>query len=159
MNPELLQQASAFIWMEGDMLDHAEYDGWLNLWTADGEYVIPIDPKETDFVNTLNYAYDDAAMRAKRVQRLISGESISTTPTARTVRSISRLRVLEDGGDAITVRCAQDLREFRKDKLRQHTADITYTLQRGGDHGFKIRSKIVRLINSTDTLTSVGYIL
>ena len=159
MNIELLQQASAFIWMEGDMLDHAEYSAWLDLWTPDGEYVIPIDPRETDYQNTLNYAYDDHAMRRKRVNRLISGESISTTPTARTVRSVSRVRVLEEEGDQVTVRCAQDLREFRKDKLRQHTADITYKLQRKSEGGFAIRSKVIQLINSTDTLTSVGFIL
>jgi 3-phenylpropionate/cinnamic acid dioxygenase small subunit len=158
MNTELLQQASTFIWMEGDMLDHAEYDAWLALWTADGEYVIPIDPCETNFQDTLNYAYDDDEMRRKRIARLISGESISTTPTARTVRNVSRLRILEDNGGQITVRCAQDLREFRKGKFRQHTADVTYKLQRS-EGGFRIRSKVIQLINSTDTLTSVGFIL
>ena len=127
-------------------------------WTADGKYIVPIDPVETDFENTLNYAYDDGAMRRKRVARLTGGESISTTPTARTVRSVSRVRLLGDTGDFVTVRCAQSLCEFRKDTFRQHTADITYTLLRSGD-SFRLHSKVIRLINSTDTLTTVGYIL
>lgn len=158
MNIELLQKASAFIWLESDMLDHTEYQDWLKLWAEDGLYVIPIDPKETDFENTLNYAYDDHAMRQKRVERIIGGESISTTPLARTVRSVSRLRLLAEDGDSVTVRCAQDLHEFRKDRFRQHTADITYTLQRDGN-GFRISRKLIQMINSTDTLTAVGFIL
>ena len=158
MNIELLNKASAFIWAESDMLDHTEYDDWLKLWAPDGVYVIPIDPKETDFENTLNYAYDDRHMREKRVARLVGGEAISSAPVARTVRSVSRMRLLSEDGDRVTVRCAQDLREFRKDRFRQHTSDVTYELLRDGD-SFRIQRKIVRLINSTDTLTAVGYIL
>ncbi len=158
MNTELLQQASAFVWQEADMLDHGEFADWLKLWTDDGLYIVPIDPNETDFDNTLNYAYDDHTMRAKRVTRLTSGESISTTPQARTVRSVSRLRVLGEANGVVTVRGAQDLKEFRKDVLRQHIADVTYELKREAE-GFRLQRKVVRLINSTDTLTSIGYIL
>lgn len=32
---------------------------------------------DDDFANALNYAYDNQAMREKRVHRLYSGESIS----------------------------------------------------------------------------------
>lgn len=158
MDTELLQQAAAFVWAEADMLDHGEFADWLDLWTDDGLYIVPIDPDETDFDNTLNYAYDDHAMRKKRVTRLGSGESISTTPQARTVRSVSRLRVLSEADGVVTVRGAQDLKEFRKDVLRQHIADVTYELKREGD-GFRLQRKVIRLINSTDTLTSIGYIL
>jgi 3-phenylpropionate/cinnamic acid dioxygenase small subunit len=158
MNTELLQQATAFLWAEADMLDHAEYADWLALWADGGQYVIPIDPNERDFENTLNYAFDDDAMRRKRVTRLTSGESISTTPPPRTVRNVSRVRVLGEADGVLRVRCAQDVREFRKNTLRQHTADLDYELLREGD-GFRIRRKVVRLINATDALTSVGFIL
>lgn len=158
MNIELLQKAAAFIWQEADMLDHTEYEDWLKLWTENGIYVIPIDPKETDFENTLNYAYDDKHMREKRVARLIGGEAISSAPVARTVRSVSRLRLLSEDGDHVTVRCAQDLREFRKDRFRQHTSDVTYDLLRHGE-SFRIARKVIQMINSTDTLTAIGFIL
>ena len=158
MNIELITQASAFIWQEADMLDHGEYPQWLASWTADGLYIVPIDPTETDLANTLNYAYDNAAMRAKRVARLGSGESISTSPVPRTVRAVSRFRILSDDGKKLVVRCAQDLREFRKDVLKHYSADVTYELVRDGG-SFLINSKVIRLINSTDTLHGIGYIL
>ena len=44
-----------------------------------------IDQQTTDFANVLNYAYDNTRDAGKRVQRLYSGESISTT-RARTIR-------------------------------------------------------------------------
>lgn len=158
MNTELITQASAFIWEEADRLDHGEYAQWLDSWTADGIYIVPIDSSETDLANALNYAYDNAAMRAKRVARLGSGESISTSPVPRTVRAVSRFRILSDDGSKVVVRCAQNLREFRKDVLKHYTADVTYELVRHGG-SFLIGSKVVRLINSTDTLHGIGYIL
>jgi 3-phenylpropionate/cinnamic acid dioxygenase small subunit len=158
MNLDLLNSATAFVWAEADMLDHAEYAAWLDLWTPDGLYIVPIDPDTVDFANTLNYANDDADMRAKRVARLTSGESVSTQPRARTVRSVSRLRILRGDAGALTLRGAQDLRDFRKDCFHQHTADVTWDLVRNGDT-WRIRRKVVRLINSVDTLSTIGYVL
>lgn len=158
MNLNLFNEVTAFIWQEGDMLDHGEYDTWLKLWTEKGTYIIPIDPKETDFENTLNYAYDDHHMRGLRVQRLIGGESISTSPQPRTVRTISRIRVLADDGVNVTVRAAQNIREFRKESLKHYSADVTYTLVRA-EGSFKIHRKVISLINSDDTLAGIGYIL
>ncbi|KTC35935.1 MAG: aromatic-ring-hydroxylating dioxygenase subunit beta [Pseudomonas sp.] len=158
MNLQLLQEVSAFIWQEGDMLDHGEYDAWLAQWTDQGTYIIPIRPEETDYENTLNYAYDDHHMRGLRVQRLVGGESISTSPRPRTVRTLSRFRVLDDDGTNLTVRCAQNLREFRKDTLKHYSANLTYTLVRT-EGGLRIQRKVVGLINSDDTLAGIGYIL
>ncbi|OIN47037.1 hypothetical protein BLL37_08725 [Pseudomonas azotoformans] len=158
MNLQVLQEVTAFIWQEGDMLDHGEYAAWLKMWTPKGTYIIPINPKETDFENTLNYAYDDHHMRELRVKRLIGGESISTSPQPRTVRTQSRFRVLSDDGVNVTVRCAQNVREFRKESLKLYSADLTYELVRAGG-GFEIHRKVVSLINSDDALAGIGYIL
>ena len=158
MNTQLISQVAAFVWQEADMLDHAEYDNWLNLWSEDGLYIVPIDPKETDFANTLNYAHDDGKMRKLRVERLLSGESVSTTPAPTVARSASRFRILEDDGKNLRVRCAQNIREFNKHSQKHYTADVTYDLlhQNGG---FKLRRKIVRLVNSTNTLQAMAFIL
>jgi 3-phenylpropionate/cinnamic acid dioxygenase small subunit len=158
MNLKTLNEVTAFIWQEGDMLDHGEFDNWLNLWADKGTYIIPIDPMEEDFENSLNYAYDDHHMRELRVQRLTGGESISTSPQPRTVRTLSRFRVLFEDPHTVTVRCAQNLREFRKDSLKHYSADIVYQLERTDD-SFKIQRKLIRLINSDDTLAGIGYIL
>ena len=158
MNTLLLNQVTAFLWEEGDMLDNELYADWLNLWHKDGRYIVPIDPKETDFSNTLNYANDDAQMREMRVRRLTGGESISTSPEPRTIRLNARFRILEDDGEAVTVRCAQFLTDFRKENSHQYAANLSYQLRRHGE-SFLIMQKVVRLINSDDVLQTIGYIL
>ena len=42
--------------------------------------------------------------------------------------------------------------------LKHYTADVSFELVRIGG-SFLIRRKVVRLINSTDTLQGIGYIL
>lgn len=159
INLNLLNEVTAFIWAEADMLDHAEYQDWLGLWNEAGVYIIPIDPTQTDYENSLNYAYDNHHMRNLRVKRLENGEAISTAPKANTVRSISRVRVIQEQGNEIILRCAQNLREFRKENLKHYTADVTYHLERQAQGELKIQRKIINLVNSTDTLAGISYIL
>lgn len=159
MTPDsALVAAMSVINLEGDLLDQGEFNAWLDLWQHDGLYVVPIDPNETDFKNTLNYACDDHHMRERRVKRLYSGESISTTPRARTLRTLSRFRLLESGEDRIVVRGAQSLWEHRKGHSRHYAADITWHLL-PQDGKWLIAQKVIRLVNSDDVLHSIGYIL
>ena len=97
-------------------------------------------------------------MRKKRVHRLYSGESISTTPRARTIRMLARHRIVKAEGSQIELRCAQSLWEFRKGNRQHYVADITYVLEKQAD-SFLIKQKVIRVINGDDYLRSVGYIL
>jgi 3-phenylpropionate/cinnamic acid dioxygenase small subunit len=153
-----LQDAMEFVWLEADLLDSAAYAEWLALWTPTARYVVPIEPGATDFENTLNYAYDDAAMRQKRVDRLVSGQSVSASPVARTVRLLSRFRIIDATPGGCTLRSAQLLTEFRRGRERSYAAEVTHRLV-AGPAGLLIEEKVIRLINSTASLTGIGYIL
>jgi 3-phenylpropionate/cinnamic acid dioxygenase small subunit len=154
----LLNQVTAFINTEADMLDFEEYREWLDLWTENGVYIVPIDPKETDYANTLNYAYDKAEMRELRVARLTSGEAVSTQTTEKTVRQFGRFRILESDDEQVFVRCSMYLSECRHGNLKTYPADVTYKLLRA-DNDFRIEEKVIRLQNSDAYLSSIGYIL
>ena len=154
----LLNEAMAFVWLEADLLDSAGYDEWLSLWTPGGRYVVPIDPGTTDFENALNYAYDDHAMRVKRADRLVSGQSVSASPVARTVRLLSRFRLLHASPEGCELRCAQLLTEFRRGRERMYAADLEFRLLRTLE-GLRIDRKVIRLINAAEALGGIGYIL
>lgn len=156
--PVTLAEAMEFAWYEADLLDHAIYDEWLAQWTADALYIVPIEPGTTDFENSLNYAYDDHGMRKKRVERLLNGQSISASPVALTVRSLSRFRLLQTDEASCELRCAQIITEYRRGRERTYTGDVTYRLVRGST-GLQIARKVVWLINSTEALGGIGYIL
>lgn len=153
-----LLEAMAFVWLEADRLDHAEFEDWLAMWTPQWRYVVPVEPGETDFETHLNYAYDDHALRAKRVERMLSGVSVSASPVARTIRALSRFRLLADDGTTLELRCMQRLTEFRRGRERTYVADLEYCLERDAS-GFKMARKVVRLINADHPLGGISYIL
>lgn len=153
-----LLDAMAFAWLEADRLDHREFDDWLGMWTEDALYIVPIEPGVTDFAAHLNNAYDNAEMRAKRVERMMGGDSVSASPLAKTVRALSRFRLLSDDGKTIELRCMQTLTEYRRERLKTHVADLEFTFVREGA-GLKMKQKVVRLINADNSLSGISYIL
>jgi hypothetical protein len=78
------------------------YAEWATLWSDSGKYIIPIDPDTEDFEATLNYAYDDARMRDLCIERLTAGYSPSAVDAAKTIRTVSRFRLVEDRSSAKT---------------------------------------------------------
>lgn len=147
-----------FIWQEADLLDQKDYKTWLSLWDDAGLYIVPIDRTTHDYAATLNYAYDDAAMRRMRVARLTSGESVSAAAAGVTVRTLSRFRRLEDGPDSeICIRCAQHLVENRNGNQRLYAADVTYRLV-SSPSGLRLLEKVVLMANSTDALAGITFL-
>jgi 3-phenylpropionate/cinnamic acid dioxygenase small subunit len=157
-HPITLDEAMQFAWYEADLLDSASYDEWQALWTPTSRYIVPIEPGATDFEDTLNYAYDDTGMRAKRADRLVSGQSVSASPVARTVRLMSRFRLMHADAGKCEMRCAQMLTEYRRERERTYAADVEFIYVRTPG-GLRIERKVIRLINGADALGGIGYIL
>ncbi|MGH8436426.1 MAG: aromatic-ring-hydroxylating dioxygenase subunit beta [Pseudomonas sp.] len=153
-----LAQAIEFIWREAELLDRKDYAAWSELWSEDGVYVVPIDPDTTDFAASLNYVYDDARMRAMRIERLSNGFAPSAVDAARTVRSVSRFCLVEASGNVVEVRSAQLLFAYKRGVHMPVAADLTHRI-RFENGSARLEQKVVRLINSHDNLTALGYLL
>ena len=152
----LLQDVTRFLWHEADFLDGCAYDEWLDLWTEDGLYVMPIGAGE-DYANQLNLCYDNAKMRRDRVGRFQAGFSISSAPPAVTVRTVSRIVIDKAVGDLITVRAAEHLVEDKFGRQRVWAGNVHYVLK-ATDGGFKLHEKVIRLLNSDGMLNSFSYL-
>lgn len=154
---QLLAEVTAFLNTEADMLDHKEYDDWLQLWSETGLYIVPIDHSIKEYKNALNIAYDDAEMRRLRVARLQSGEAVSTQISANTVRTVSRFRLLDEQDGLLRVRCAYCLFENKKGDMRTYPGSLQFKLRRHNG-SFQIEEKIVKLMKSNEYLATVSYI-
>jgi 3-phenylpropionate/cinnamic acid dioxygenase small subunit len=151
-------RALEFIWREAELLDRKEYTAWGELWSADGFYIIPIDRDCTDYASQLNYAYDDANMRRLRIERLNSGLSMSAADAAYTVRTVSRCTLAQAEGDVVEVHSAQLLAAYKRGSMTMFAADLTHQI-RLTDEGAILEQKVVRLINSFDTLNALGFLM
>ena len=150
--------AVSLIWREAHLLDARRYEDWDGLWAEGGEYVVPIDRDTTDFASRLNLVFDDDRMRRMRIERLTGGFSISAAAAARTVRSVSRFVVTGREDEAIEISSAQVLVGYKREETFVLAADVTHRIAFGAD-GPRISRKIVRLVNSEDTVTASGFLL
>ena len=151
-------RAIEFIWREAELLDRRDYQAWLDLWEPTGFYVVPIDPATTDYAATLNYAYDDHDMREKRVQRMTSGHSASATDAARTVRTVSRFTLSNDSADLIEVKSAQVVVAYKRGVSTIFAADLTHKISIASGEP-RLTEKVIRLIDSTEALSAIGFLL
>lgn len=158
VSQELYTEVTQFISCEADMLDHKEYSDWLNLWTDTGMYIVPVDHTNKDYANALNVAYDDAEMRKMRTERLTSGEAVSTHEARTTVRTLSRIRVLDEENGLVRVRAAYCLYESKKGFLREFPADVQFKLARDTQGNLKIQEKIVNVLKSDESLATIAYL-
>ena len=151
-------RAIEFIWREAELLDRRDYRAWLELWDASGFYVVPIDPDTTDYAATLNYAYDDHDMREKRVQRMTSGYSASASDAARTVRTVSRFTLSSDSADIVEVKSAQVIVAYKRGISTIFAADLTHRISMANGEP-RLVEKVIRLIDSTEALSAIGFLL
>ncbi|WP_285320868.1 aromatic-ring-hydroxylating dioxygenase subunit beta [Pseudarthrobacter sp. lyk4-40-TYG-27] len=158
LSQPLVSRAIELIWREAQILDDKKYEEWQTLYTEDAKYIIPVDPDTDDFESSLNMVYDDARMRHMRVTRLVQGYSMSAVAAARTSRTISRFTVEELTQDTVTLRSAQVLVGFKRDKFQMLGADLTHRVRFAGDDA-RIELKIIRLVNSDSAVNASGFLL
>ena len=153
-----MARAIAFIWKEAELLDKKDYAAWQALWTEDGYYVVPIDPDTTDYAASLNYAYDNAHMRKIRIERLTSGHAMSAVDAAATVRTVSRFVPVHLSEELVEITSAQVLVGYKRQQHTMFVANVTHRL-RFTPQGPKIEQKVIRLINSMDSLNALVFLL
>lgn len=153
-----VSRAIELIWLEAQLLDDKNYEAWQTLYTEDAKYVIPVDPGVTDFGASLNMVYDDARMRHMRVTRLVQGYSMSAVAAARTSRTISRFTVQEITEDTVTLRSAQVLVGYKREKFQMLGADLTHRIKITGDDA-RIDLKVICLVNSDSAVNASGFLL
>jgi 3-phenylpropionate/cinnamic acid dioxygenase small subunit len=158
-DPRVLR-AIQLIWREATFLDAKDYKAWEAMYTPQARYVIPIDPDTEDFEASLNMVYDDQRMRRLRVERMLQGFSPSAVAAARTVRIVSRFTVDQVSDTAVTVKSAQILNAFKRDKFSTIGAELTHEIVLGADGGEdRINLKVARLIDSEDAVSASGFLL
>jgi 3-phenylpropionate/cinnamic acid dioxygenase small subunit len=156
-DPRVLR-AVELIWREATLLDAKDYLTWESMYTDDARYVVPIDPDTEDFESSLNMVYDDKRMRRLRVERMLQGYSPSAVAAARTVRVVSRFTVERVADDSVTLKSAQILSAFKRNKFTTIGAELTHRISLDGS-GDKIALKVARLIDSEDAVGAFGFLL
>jgi benzoate/toluate 1,2-dioxygenase beta subunit len=144
------REIELFILREARLLDSGEFEAWLALYAPHGVYWMPSQPGQTDPKAVASIIYEDHAILAIRVRRLLEARALVLTPMPRTTHIVSNIEVLEDSADQVTVEAAFICVEHQGERQRIYSGRHTHHLVRQNG-SFWIKLKQVALANCDGT--------
>jgi len=155
---DLREQVSDFLTHEADLMDRYQYDDWLALWSADGNYWVPCNEDDYDPARHVSIIYDNYDRLQERCFRLNGDAAHSQDPPSRLCRIIGNQQVSRSGNGNVQVRANMILVEVRSGEKNVYGARLEYVLLAEGD-SFKIKQKKVILLDNDEPLGNLTFLL
>ena len=155
--PLALEEARELLYREAYLLDREQFDAWLDLYTGDATYWLPLEHQQADPVNTSSIIYDDRRLMELRIKQARHPRAHARVPAARTVHQVGNVLLIENAGGEALVASTLSLTEFRSERQRSFAALVEHRL-RATPAGWKIAAKRVDLINSEGELDGIAVI-
>jgi benzoate/toluate 1,2-dioxygenase beta subunit len=144
-----------FLYHEARLLDTGQLEAWLELFTDDATYWLPLEREQKDPVETSSLIHDDRTLLELRVKQARHPRAHARQPLARTVHQVSNIMVTGEANGETVVHSTLQLIEFRNEKQRLYGALVEHRLRRSGE-GFRIAHKRVDLVNSEGELDGIA---
>lgn len=139
-------QVKALILAEAALLDQRKFDQWLDLYTQDAEYWVPVLDGQESPHDELSIIFDTRIMMEARVYRLNHAMAHSQQPASRTCRIVGPVTVEIDGNTAVAHSTLM-MAEFRADRQFVFAGHVTHHCINHGSR-WQIQKKRVDLVNS-----------
>jgi benzoate/toluate 1,2-dioxygenase beta subunit len=154
MNEEQFR-VQLFLFHEARLLDTGQLEAWLELFTEDATYWVPLEQNQKDPFETSSIIHDDRTLLELRVKQARHPRAHARLPLARTVHQVGNVMVLSEKDSEIRVNSTLHLVEWRQEKQRVWGALVEHRLRRAGE-SFRIAHKRVDLVNSEGELDGVA---
>jgi benzoate/toluate 1,2-dioxygenase subunit beta len=143
-----------FLYHEARLLDTGQLEAWLELFTDDATYWVPLERDQKDPFETSSIIHDDRTLLELRVKQARHPRAHARLPLARTVHQVGNVVAEETGGE-LRVNSTLQLVEFRNEKQRVYGALVEHRLRKI-DGSYKIAHKRVDLVNSEGELDGIA---
>ena len=153
--PESPGEIEQFLYLEARLLDTQRYEEWLELFTEDATYWVPLEKGQADPFETSSIIYDDRTLLELRVKQARHPRAHARLPLARTVHQVGNISISAEAKGLVHVASTLTLVEFRNEKQRVWGALIEHRLRRL-PQGLRIAHKRVDLVNSEGELDGVA---
>ncbi len=143
---ETQREIELFLLREAKLLDTGEFEAWLALYAPNGIYWMPNQPGQTDPKGVASIIYEDHAILAIRVRRLLEARALVLTPMPRTTHLVSNIEVTKSAADEFSAEAAFMCIEYQGDQQKLYSGRHTHRLARHNG-SFRIALKRVELID------------
>jgi 3-phenylpropionate/cinnamic acid dioxygenase small subunit len=149
LTPSVRERLSLLLHDESELLDTGRLDDWLNLFTADCVYWVPLRPEQTDALDHVSLFYEDRPAMRLRIERLRHPRAHSLEDRIQTSRCADTPvaeRIDESTGGLVITRRFQMV-EYHYEHARLFAGLYTYQVADFRDDP-RIRVKRVDLVDS-----------
>ena len=146
-----------FVYDEAQLLDTQRFDSWLELFTDDAYYWMPLTPGQEDPRLANSLMYEDKLLLRIRIERLAGARTYSQQPRSRCHHLLQEPRIEHVDHEAASyrMRTAFHYVETRLDDQSLFAGWATHHLVRQDD-ALRIKLKRVDLVNSDAALGSIN---
>jgi benzoate/toluate 1,2-dioxygenase subunit beta len=159
-------EVEALLFREARLLDERRFHEWLELFTDDCRYWLPMGLGEPDPARDVSILYDDRQRMELRVQRLTGKYAFAQEPPSDTCRSLTNLEWSEpadEPGVDLAVRGVVTILALRRDHVETIAGRCWYHLrrveERAGASGWRIALKRVDLLARNQALHNLSFIV
>ena len=154
MQNSSLTEIHQLLFQEAKLLDEHKFEDWLNLYSSDCTYWVPLELNQKDPLNTSSIIYDDKTLLEIRIKQYAHARAHARNPLPRTVHAVSNIRVESLMDSRVKVFSNLIVGEYRKEIQRSWFASVEHVLKIQ-DQTLKINSKRIDLINSESELDGI----
>jgi benzoate/toluate 1,2-dioxygenase beta subunit len=144
-----------FLYHEARLLDTQQLEAWLELFTDDATYWVPLERGQKDPIGTSSIIHDDRTLLELRVQQARHPRAHARLPLARTVHQVGNITVFPEENSEVRVNSTLQVVEWRNERQRLWGALVEHRLRRANG-SFKIAHKRVDLVNSEGELDGIA---
>jgi benzoate/toluate 1,2-dioxygenase beta subunit len=144
-----------FLYHEARLLDTQQLEAWLDLFTEDATYWLPLERGQQDALETSSIVHDDRTLLELRVKQTRHPRAHARLPLARTMHQVGNVMVLSEESGEIRVASTLTLVEFRGERQRVWGALVEHRLRHAGET-FRIAHKRVELVNSEGEIDGIA---
>lgn len=167
----LWYEVNAFLTYEARLLDERRFEEWLELFTEDARYWIPVrgsggmgpapGTAAADRAKELSIMDDDKSMLEKRVARIRSGVAWAEEPPSATVHLIANVDIgtVDEEQREVEVRSAVFLYRSQLETEREFVLGRRRDLLARRDQGWRIRRREVELADGVLAMKNLSIFL
>jgi 3-phenylpropionate/cinnamic acid dioxygenase small subunit len=147
VDPVLQREIEQLLFLQAEILDGKHWQAFIDLFTEDGVYWMPVTPEQTEWESSPSIFAEDKLMMEIRKGRVSHPNAWSQAPMWETNHVVSHVAIEALNGATIQVRSRFHMMELRRDDIRHFGGSYRHTLVRDATGALKIKLQRVDLFN------------
>jgi 3-phenylpropionate/cinnamic acid dioxygenase small subunit len=143
---DLLREVEQFLYRQAELLDGKHWQDYIDLFTDDGWYWMPVTPDQTEWESTPSIFIEDKALMEIRMGRVTHPNAWSQAPMWATSHLVGQVVLESVRGKEIVARSRFHMMELRRDSIRHFGGTYRHSFVRT-PAGLRIKLQRVELFN------------